>query len=238
MVSKGFDGVEELAATTANFVVAAAESPASAMAHMLEMISNNGRVEEELKKEILAHSGDKKDKSWVKLLTYAGAVIDEAIRLKAPATMVAREALIDVKVPAGGDGKFIEAKKGTKFNLCLHALHLRQQAWGPDVGEFKPERWLSSEKAGGGAYMPFSQGPRGCPGKAVTVMWMKVLLATMCEAGWVLTKEDTASDQLDLVEEDSPDNMAVKVGTQSTPLEHCNKYVSWLPNGVNLKVRR
>jgi len=57
--------------------------------------------------------------------------------------------------------------------------------WGDDVEAFKPERWLVQEgdqtvfNANAGPSMPMSAGPRGCFGKRLALMELKLILAFM-----------------------------------------------------------
>ena len=51
MMAKGFSDTNELVATAANFVVAAAESPASAMAHALALVCESKDVMAKMKEE-------------------------------------------------------------------------------------------------------------------------------------------------------------------------------------------
>ena len=190
MMAQGFNDTNELIATAANFVVAAAESPASGMAHALALVCENKDVVAKMKEEVEMvmdkHNGEM-NKEFCRDMVYTSAVIDEAFRIKAPATMVSREAIEDCEIPVKGTGKnaeTIKVKAGTKVNLCIHAVHMNQDVWGSDCEEFKPERWLGEgnaktggSKGGGLTFMPFSAGARGCPGKAITVMWMKGLFA-------------------------------------------------------------
>ena len=56
----------------------------------------------------------------------------------------------------------------------LHAVH-RNPLWGPDVNEFKPERWLDPERMpkNPNLFVGFSIGKRNCIGNAH--LKMKVL---------------------------------------------------------------
>jgi len=223
MVDKGFDSFEELSATTANFIVAAAESPASAMGHMLDMVSKDTDVQRELKEELdrALSKHPKMGKAFVKDLVYCEAVINEAMRLKAPATMVVREALETVELPMS-TGEIVAIEKGDKVNLCIHALHLNPEVW-EDVNTFKPERWVQDgkmQKAGGGAYMPFSAGTRGCTGKAITLMWMKIMMAQIQNDFTFNCRSDRAA-----------------VASDEEP-GHCTKFVSWVPAGIPVDMSR
>ena len=76
-------------------------------------------------------------------LPYLDAFIREAMRLAAPvATIVSRE------VPASGveilPGDIVPA--GTKLGINGWVLMHSKEVYGDDVEEFKPERWLDSER--------------------------------------------------------------------------------------------
>jgi len=102
------------------------------------------------------------------------------------------------------NGKELAVPPGTEINLDLAALHHDPQVWGPDPLEFRPDRWIPSatdpktngqEKrpdTGNGSYdwqsesliapppgtfLPWSGGPRVCPGKKFAqVEFTRVLL--------------------------------------------------------------
>jgi len=71
--------------------------------------------------------------------------------------------------------------KGTPFVILPAVFHQNPTIWGADCDEFDPDRWerLSGKAAHASAFMTFSQGPRMCIGKVVTVMQFKVILAEM-----------------------------------------------------------
>ena len=77
----------------------------------------------------------------------------------------------DTFIPLGGgsDGKSkVFVPKGTSVQINTHALHRRQDLYGPDADEFKPERWASLKPMSWG-YLPFSAGPRVCIGRKYTI---------------------------------------------------------------------
>jgi hypothetical protein len=59
------------------------------------------------------------------------------------------------------------------------AIHRNKQVWGPDVDEFKPERFLpeNADKLPPNAWRPFEKGPRNCIGQELALVEMKVVLA-------------------------------------------------------------
>ncbi len=52
---------------------------------------------------------------------------------------------------------------GTIVDYNVYALHRREDIYGPDSNDFRPERWLTLRAAWG--YLPFSGGPRLCLGR-------------------------------------------------------------------------
>jgi cytochrome P450 len=44
--------------------------------------------------------------------------------------------------------------QGTKFDAAFYVLHHLPEIWGPDVEEFKPERW-DTMKPNAWEYIPF-----------------------------------------------------------------------------------
>jgi cytochrome P450 len=85
------------------------------------------------------------------------------------------------------------------------AIHLDPQTWGADSAEFKPSRWLVDEKLSPspadpaytianniksfpkGTYLPWSSGPRSCPGQKMSQVefvsvFMTIFGRFRCEA--------------------------------------------------------
>lgn len=73
--------------------------------------------------------------------------------------------------------------KGTPLFILPAVFHQNPTIWGDDCDEFNPDRWdrPAGEAAQNpaAAFMTFSQGPRMCIGKVVTVMQFKVIMMEM-----------------------------------------------------------
>ena len=192
-------GVEKagLVATVANFVVAAAESPASALSHTLgrlaalpesERADVVGKVRSELQGALagVGDGGEELDKSAAAKLVLADALVNEGMRHRAPATLVCREAVEDTMALAGSDDKQqnqLSIKQGTSVRVCLHSLHSDTTTW-ERPNDFDPARFQdggSGVQAKDKSFMPFSRGSRGCPGGPLSMMWMKISLALIIE---------------------------------------------------------
>ncbi|KAF8648844.1 hypothetical protein HU200_064545 [Digitaria exilis] len=103
-------------------------------------------------------------------------VIQETLRLYPPASMMMREALTDVKI---GD---LDVPRGTIIQVSRPMLHQDKDAWGPDAGEFRPDRFANGVAAAcrpAHVYLPFGHGPRTCIGQNLAMVELKVVLARL-----------------------------------------------------------
>lgn len=63
--------------------------------------------------------------------------------------------------PNGTDPLFI--RKGEEVMYSVYTMHRRQEIFGPDADEYRPERWEKLKPGWG--YIPFNGGPRICIGQ-------------------------------------------------------------------------
>ena len=93
------------------------------------------------------------------------AVFREAMRLYPPVPMMVREAT--------SEENFRQRKvpKGAQLVISPWHLHRHERLW-HDPDAFDPDRWLETTRtpATRDAYMPFSVGPRACPGAGFAMM--------------------------------------------------------------------
>ena len=135
------------------------ETTANTLAWAWFLISQAPRVAAKLHEEIDTVLGDRtpnfKD---VASLPYTKAVIEETLRLYPPVPILAREATQDTTI----SGKAIA--KGAMVMVVPWLMHRNPVLWDlPDA--FWPERFLQhSKKPNKYGYVPFSIGPRICPG--------------------------------------------------------------------------
>ena len=107
-------------------------------------------------------------------LVYAGAVANETMRHRPVAPVLMLEAnqtclLGDIEVP-----------KGTGVTVLVRPQVLDDANF-KDARAFRPERWLPGAAAphDPSVHMPFGSGPRLCPGRALALLEMKLVLATL-----------------------------------------------------------
>ncbi|KAH7192764.1 cytochrome P450 [Fusarium flagelliforme] len=104
-------------------------------------------------------------------MPYLQAVIKEGLRIFPPVA-----GLMSKQVPPQGDtwkGQFIPG--GTKIGYCAWGIFRREDIWGSDAGEFRPERWLDSDpekikEMEGALELIFSYGRWQCLGRPVALM--------------------------------------------------------------------
>lgn len=108
-------------------------------------------------------------------LPFFVACIKEGLRLNPPATnLFARLA------PKGGkaiDGVYVP--EGTEITSHAYTMQRDKGLYGEDAEEFRPERWLESEKKSlefEAAQFTFGVGPRVCLGKDIAIMELYKLL--------------------------------------------------------------
>lgn len=108
---------------------------------------------------------------------YTLAVIKEALRLWSPASAVRQgQKGFFVRDPASGAVIDTEGLLVWSVHMCIHR---NARVWGPDVDDFKPERFLPEnvDKVPSDAWRPFEKGPRNCIGQELALVEMKVILA-------------------------------------------------------------
>ncbi|KAI2114977.1 hypothetical protein LOZ12_006821, partial [Ophidiomyces ophidiicola] len=82
-----------------------------------------------------------------------------------------RTAVRDTFVPVGGgpDGKSpVFLRKGTLMSYSVFAMHRREDLYGPDAAEYRPERWEKLRSAWD--FLPFNGGPRICLGQQLALI--------------------------------------------------------------------
>lgn len=131
-----------------------------------------------------------------------------------------RRCIQDCVLPTGGgpDGKSpIFVSKGEGVNVIFAALHYDTEIWGDDADQFRPERWEDinhnrSGKLNSWTYMPFSAGPRVCPGKDITLTENAYVLMRLVREFRVLENRDTVWEFVEQNRLTTESRNGVKVG--------------------------
>ncbi|CAG9569439.1 unnamed protein product [Danaus chrysippus] len=147
-------------------IIAAGEDTSAGVAmYCLLLVGAHPRVQQKIYEELKQVFGDE-DKDVVKedltKLVYLEAVIKESMRIYPVISVIGRYIDKDVKL------RNCTLSKGRTAFLSIYGVH-RHQMWGPDVEEFKPERWLhpSTLPSHSNAFAGFSMGRRTCIGNSI-----------------------------------------------------------------------
>jgi len=126
--------------------------------------------------EFLGDDATPRDIEMANRLVYAGAVANEAMRLRPVAPMLVLEANHDVVI---GN---VAVPQGTWVSLHTRPPALDSRNFGDPLA-FRPDRWLDAAATNGAhevaANIPFGSGPRICPGRTLALLEMKVVLAML-----------------------------------------------------------
>ncbi|KIM95817.1 hypothetical protein OIDMADRAFT_45113 [Oidiodendron maius Zn] len=188
------------------FIVAAHDTTATTLTWGLKFLADNPTVQYKLHSEVcsaLAQATTEKRDPTVEEITgvsipYIDAVIEEIIRHSLTSPVVIRRSMVDVdilghRIPEGTD-IFLMANGPSLLSPAFaiddsvrrpnfHAAKNTVGIWdSPDIADFNPERWLSGEggekiyNAAAGPLLTFGLGPRGCYGRKLAYLKLRLFL--------------------------------------------------------------
>jgi cytochrome P450 len=171
---------DEIIVNAALFIVAGSETTASSLSALANNLLRHPQVYDKLKAEIRGafKSEDEICLEKVMELQYLSACIEENLRILPPAPIGFLRSIN----PGGDtiDGVFVPG--GTSVSVSSWCAHHSPSNF-RDPDSFIPERWLEDNKEFQDdkklASRPFSLGPRGCIGKDLSYMEMRLMLASM-----------------------------------------------------------
>ncbi|MCJ1280132.1 hypothetical protein MMC21_007959 [Puttea exsequens] len=210
-----------------NVLLAGRDTTASLLSHVFLEISRNPSVWRALQEEVAFLQGKVPSYDKLRGLTYVKYCIHEsesylgnlflyilhlsvsyssyiALRLHPPVPINTRLCISDTVLPVGGgrsgeDPVFVP--KNTLMIYSVHAMHRRQDLFGPDAEIFRPERWqqqryswvsptpITVRTAASRApvadmsqeYLPFNGGPRICLGQQYAMTEVSYVLVRMVQ---------------------------------------------------------
>jgi cytochrome P450 len=170
VTGEGF-GPEEMVDQVAIFFLAGHETSAAALGWALYLLATHPEAAERVAAEALAFA-DEPEFRGLAGLRFTRDVFREVLRLYPPVPMMVREAAEEDRL------RDREVERGTQVVLSLWHLHRNERLWSQPHG-FDPDRWAQGD-AGGcprGAFLPFSAGPRVCPGAGLAMVEGPLFLA-------------------------------------------------------------
>lgn len=115
----------------------------------------------------------------------------ESLRLYPSVAMNSRRALRNTTLPVGGgpDGRQpIAVRKGEQVIFVPYMMHRRQDIWGDDAEQFRPNRWVGRKL--GWEMLPFGGGPRACLGQQFALNEVSFVLVRFLQRFDAVEAED------------------------------------------------
>ncbi|KAI0036247.1 cytochrome P450 [Vararia minispora EC-137] len=187
-------GDEDILAQVPTFIVAGHETTSTAVTWGLFALSCAPRVQEKLRAELRQVATDTPSMDELNALPYLDMVLREVLRLYSPSPAVRRNPSEDDVIPlskpytdkSGTLHHEVVVSKGDCVAVPISALHVAEDIWGWDAGEFRPERWESVPEAVKqipnmwGNVLAFVSGSRSCIGYRFAVIeYVKALLFSL-----------------------------------------------------------
>lgn len=154
-----------------NILLAGRDTTAGLLSNTWHVLSKRPDIWAKLKAEVDRLGGERPDYSAIKELKYLKWLLNESLRLMPVVPGNSRQAIRDTVLPVGGgpDGRSpVLVKKGEFVVYSPWSMHRREDFYGPDALEFKPERWETLRP--GWEYLPFNGGPRICVGQQYALL--------------------------------------------------------------------
>ncbi|KAK6346553.1 hypothetical protein TWF696_006677 [Orbilia brochopaga] len=192
MMEDGSLSDEEMKNQLMTFMAAGHETTAAAVSWTCYELARNPEIAERLRQAIReAIPGGLDDPNvtmdTIDNIRYLRNFCNEILRFHPPVPLTLREAGKDATL----NGHFIP--ENTAIMLVPAAINTSPEFWGPDAGDFNPDRWDKEGGAGGCtsnyANMTFLMGPRSCIGQKFSIEEFRAL--TACLAGAFAFEEET-----------------------------------------------
>jgi cytochrome P450 len=163
-------------------ILAGSDTTATVLSACLFYLSRNQNVQDRLTKEILGTFSSYDDIKGGKLSScrYLTAFLQETMRMAPPFGANANREVL----PGGTtvDGKYLP--EGSLVSSAVWAMQYNPEYY-PEPLAFFPERWIVGESTeesvalAESAFSTFSTGPRGCVGKNMAMLEMRIVVAKL-----------------------------------------------------------
>ncbi|KAJ6487752.1 cytochrome P450 [Mycena sanguinolenta] len=177
---------DELLSNSFNFLLAGHETTAHSLSFAVALLALYPDVQQRIYEEACAlwpngtpTASASSYKESMPKLSYTLAMFHETIRLFPAIVRLSKQVHANASIPARrftttAEGKIdkiqdisISLNKGSIVMIDILGLHMNPMYWGPDVADFKPERFIDTEsyRWPRDAFVAFSAGPRNCIGQ-------------------------------------------------------------------------
>nr|WET52751.1 cytochrome P450 82D365 [Callicarpa americana] len=178
-----YDADTIIKSTCSNLISGASDTTTVVLVWALSLLLNNNHVLKKAQQELDYHIGRERrvNDSDIGKLLYLQAIVKETLRLYPPA-------------PLGGSRQFTQdcnlggyhIPKGIQLFVNLWKLHRDPHVWPDDPSEFRPERFLTTQKdidvkGRDFALIPFGAGRRICPGIHFGLQMLHLVLANLLQ---------------------------------------------------------
>ncbi|KZV73158.1 cytochrome P450 [Peniophora sp. CONT] len=184
---------KDIVSQVPTFLIAGHETTSTAVTWGLYAMACDIRVQQKLREELSTVSTDTPTDTELNQLPYLDAVVREILRVYAPVYITDRTAIKDDIVPlktpvVGRDGVLrteIHVSKGDRINFPIQIINRREEYWGEDAHQFRPERWSrlpDTVKDLPGVWsnmLTFFGGAHACIGYRFSIAEMKAILFTI-----------------------------------------------------------
>ena len=179
---------EQISGNLFLFTAAGYDTTANSLAYGITILAAEPKWQEWLHSEIsitLTKSFRTTYEDVFPHLVRSRAFMFETLRLYNPLVHIARMNTTPQMLQTARGPRLIPAN--TQCYINSQALQTNPATWGPDVNEFKPTRWLDAKgdliTPAKGTFLPWSGGPRVCPGmKMAQVEFVGVLTTLLSSA--------------------------------------------------------
>ncbi|KAF9962816.1 hypothetical protein BGZ70_007873 [Mortierella alpina] len=164
-----------------NFTIAGRDTTAQTISWMFYLLHRDGAdkdVLNTLRQEVDSFFASS-DMSYdaFKQQKYSEACFHEALRIYPAVPRNLKVCVADDTLPGG-----TKIYKGEWITWSSYVMGRSEKIWGPDAKEFKPSRWINSEKPSPAKYNVFHLGPRVCLGQQFATIQVLVIIGMMLES--------------------------------------------------------
>jgi len=162
--------------------LAGRDTTSSLMGFMTLLLAKHPEQFKKLRKAVISQFGTETDPKEVPNSASVKAckpllfVAYESLRLYPMVPLNWRYAANDTILPTGGGpdrDQPVAIKKGEQVEFSIYAMQRRQDIWGADADDFRPDRWHDRKLSWD--WLPFGGGPRVCIGRKLVVQFSEVM---------------------------------------------------------------